>query len=169
MFLNLNCAFTCGPVGCVVFGTIYRASSTLTTNPRMAFLRLLPIFALVVSSTRAQSPVWGQCGGTGKYCRYLSAVDSNSYRIGWTGATSCVAGYVSLYNIDNPLADLLFNSAPRAHSRTHVSARPEWATCLSRNFQFIASASPHLPLGPRRQQQQLRRPPHRRRQCPRGK
>ncbi|KAJ7339034.1 hypothetical protein DFH08DRAFT_249397 [Mycena albidolilacea] len=41
----------------------------------MAFLHLLPIFALVVSSARAQSPVWGQCGGTG-----------------WTGATSCVAG-----------------------------------------------------------------------------
>ncbi|KAF7363023.1 Carbohydrate esterase family 16 protein [Mycena venus] len=41
----------------------------------MAFLRSLPIIALVAAGVGAQSPVWGQCGGQG-----------------WTGPTSCVTG-----------------------------------------------------------------------------
>ncbi|KAJ7837904.1 hypothetical protein B0H13DRAFT_2239814 [Mycena leptocephala] len=41
----------------------------------MPLFRLLPIVAFVVASVRAQSPVWGQCGG-----------------LTWTGPTTCVAG-----------------------------------------------------------------------------
>ncbi|KAJ6468521.1 hypothetical protein C8R47DRAFT_805640 [Mycena vitilis] len=43
----------------------------------MSVLYSLSILAFVLSSVRAQSPIWGQCGGTG-----------------WTGSTSCAIGSV---------------------------------------------------------------------------
>lgn len=48
-----------------------------------ATMRSLPLISVLVTGALAQSSAYGQCGGTG-----------------WTGATTCVSGYVCTYEND---------------------------------------------------------------------